>query len=98
MNHDDALARLKTAGPLLHSRGVLRAGVFGSVARGSAGPESDVDVLVELDPKHLPGWEYFGLGDELAAVMGCPVDVCTPNSLHRLMRDEVLREVVYAEI
>lgn len=92
----EALARLKTAKPLLDRYGVARVGVFGSVARGEAGPGSDVDILVEFDPARVPGWEFFGLGDELAEVMDCVVDVATPKSLPRLMRDAVLNEVVYA--
>ncbi len=70
--------------------------MFGSVARGEAGPDSDVDVLVEFDPQRVPGWEFFGLADELAALLHRPVDVVTAKSLKRLMRDRVLSEVVYA--
>ncbi|WP_454714107.1 nucleotidyltransferase family protein [Caulobacter segnis] len=96
MTLDEALTKLRAAKPLLDRYGVARVGVFGSTARGEAGPDSDVDVLVEFDPKRVPGWEFFTLGDELATIMHRPVDVVTPKSLHRLMRDEVLREVVYA--
>jgi predicted nucleotidyltransferase len=70
--------------------------VFGSTALGEAGLDSDVDLLVEFDPARVPGWEYFSRGDELALVMQRPVGVVTPKSLPRLMRDSVLREVVYA--
>ncbi|MDR7116504.1 nucleotidyltransferase family protein [Caulobacter sp. BE254] len=96
MTLDEALAKLRAAKPLLDRYGVRRVGVFGSTARGEAGPDSDVDVLVEFDPARVPGWEYFALGDELALVMQRAVDVVTPKSLPRLMRETVLREVVYA--
>ena len=55
-----------------------------------------MDVLVEFDPARVPGWEYFTLGDELALVMERPVDVVTPKALPRVMKDQVLSEVVYA--
>ncbi|MEW6392614.1 MAG: nucleotidyltransferase family protein [Pseudomonadota bacterium] len=95
MTLDEALTKLRAAKPLLDRYGVARVGVFGSTARGEAGPDSDVDVLVEFDPGRVPGWEYFTLGDELALVMERPVDVVTPKSLPRLMKDRVLSEVVY---
>jgi predicted nucleotidyltransferase len=92
----DALARLKDAKPLLDRYGVARVGVFGSVARGEAGPESDVDVLVEFKPASHPGLEFFHLQEEFEALFGCSVDLATPRTLHRLMRDTVMSEVVYA--
>lgn len=96
MTLDKALLILRSARPLLDRYGVERIGVFGSVARGEAGPDSDVDVLVEFDPARVPGWEFFGLAEELAAILKRPVDVVTPKSLKRLMRQAVLDEVVYA--
>lgn len=96
MTLEEALQTLRAAKPLLDRYGVARIGVFGSVARGEAGPDSDVDVLVEFDPTRVPGWEFFGLSDDLAAVLKRPVDVVTAKSLKRLMRDQVLNEVVYA--
>lgn len=96
MTLDQALETLRAAKPLLDRYGVARIGVFGSVARGEAGPDSDVDVLVEFKPDQRPGWEFFGLAEDLSAVLKRPVDVVTPKSLKRLMRDRVLGEVVYA--
>lgn len=96
MTLDEALQTLRAAKPLLDRYGVARIGVFGSVARGEAGPDSDVDVLVEFDPARVPGWEFFGLSEDLAEVLKRPVDVVTAKSLKRLMRDRVLNEVVYA--
>jgi uncharacterized protein len=96
MTLDEALETLRAARPLLDRYGVARIGVFGSVARGDAGPDSDVDLLVEFDPARVPGWEFFGLAEELGAVLKRPVDVVTAKSLKRLMRETVLGEVVYA--
>ena len=67
--------------------------VFGSVARHAAGPESDVDFLVDLEP----GRSLFDLGGlqmELEALLGCPVDVVTVRGLKARIRDRVLKEAV----
>ena len=96
MTLDDALQTLRAAKPLLDRYGVARIGVFGSVARGEAGPDSDVDVLVEFKPDQHPGFEFFDLREQLAGLFGTDVDLATSKSLHRLMRDRVLREVAYA--
>jgi predicted nucleotidyltransferase len=50
--------------------GIARLHVFGSVARGTAIPDSDIDVLFELKPGRRLGWEIEQLADELAAVLG----------------------------
>jgi len=76
-------------------------GLFGSALREDFGPESDVDVLVEFDPKHVPGLLGIArLARELAPLFGGhPVDLRTPRDLSRYFRDEVLRqaEVIYVE-
>jgi predicted nucleotidyltransferase len=67
--------------------------IFGSVARGEAGPESDVDVLVDLEP----GRSLFDLGGflmDLQDLLGRKVDVVTEKGLHWNIRDRVLKEAV----
>ena len=66
--------------------------VFGSVARGEAGPESDVDFLMDIAPGL--GWEFVDLIDDLRALLGRDVDVLTENSVHWFIRDRVLQEAV----
>lgn len=73
--------------------GARRVRVFGSVARGEAHAESDVDFLVELNP----GRSLFDLGGlqfELEALLGRPVDVVTERGLKARIRERVLREAV----
>ncbi len=73
--------------------GALNLRVFGSVARGEAGPESDVDFLVELEP----GRTLFDLGGllmDLQDLLGRSVDVVTVKGLHWYIRDRVLKEAV----
>ena len=66
--------------------------LFGSALRDDFGPESDVDVLVEFEPGHVPGLGFFGIQDELSALVGRPVDLNTPRCLSPLFRDQVLAE------
>jgi predicted nucleotidyltransferase len=71
----------------------LSVALFGSVARGNAGPQSDVDFLVELAPGTRP-FEILAIGAELEEMLGVSVDVGTPASLREGLRDEVLSEAV----
>jgi len=74
----------------------LRAGkirVFGSIARGEAGPDSDIDLLVELEP----GRSLLDLGGllmDLQDLLGHRVELVTEGSLHWYIRDRVLKEAV----
>lgn len=71
---------------------IRRLSLFGSVLRDDFGPDSDVDVLVEFEPGHTPGYEFFAMEDELAGIVGRKVDLQTPASLSRYFRDEVIAE------
>lgn len=73
--------------------GAFNVRVFGSVARGDAGPSSDVDILVEVRQQHssfFPG----GLVADLEELLGRRVDVVTDKGLNKFIRDQVLREAV----
>jgi predicted nucleotidyltransferase len=65
---------------------------FGSVLREDFTPESDVDVLVEFEPGHVPGLAFFAMQDELSKILGYKVDLNTKGFLSKYFRDEVLRE------
>lgn len=67
--------------------------VFGSVARGEAGPGSDIDFLVDVGPVHS-SWFPAGLLIELEELLGCKVHVVTEKALHERMRGRVLEEAV----
>ena len=66
--------------------------VFGSVLHGDARPDSDLDVLVEFEPGHVPGLAFFGMEQELSALLGRKVDLNTPQFLSPYFRDAVLEE------
>ena len=71
---------------------IRRLAVFGSVLRGESSPDSDVDVLVEFDPNHVPGLAFFAMQDELAELLGRRVDLNTAGFLSRYFREDVLAE------
>lgn len=64
--------------------------LFGSVLRDDFGPDSDVDVLVEFEPGHVPGWEFFAMEDEIGDLLGRTVNLHTAAGLSRWIRDDVL--------
>ncbi len=74
--------------------GVKSLALFGSVARDEASPTSDVDLLVEFDrPVGLFG--LFALQEFLENLLGCQVDLGTPDSLKPRIREHILSERVY---
>ena len=77
---------------------IRKLALFGSVLRDDFGPDSDVDVLVEFEPGHVPGLAFFDMEAELAHIIGRQVDLNTPQFLSRYFRDTVLEEaeVLYA--
>ena len=78
---------------LAHQHGVANVRVFGSMARGDAGPESDVDLLVEVGAEPSP-WFPGGLVADLEKLLGRRVQVITERGLDELFRDHVLEEAV----
>lgn len=78
---------------ILRSHGVVKAAVFGSVARGEEGAESDVDFLVELEAGRTL-LDLSGLRLDLIDRLDREVDVVTYRALHPKLRDQILREQV----
>lgn len=73
--------------------GIARIEVFGSTARGEAGPGSDVDLLYELQLGARLGWDIEVLSDELSELFGRPVDLVSRRGLHAMLRPRVLQDV-----
>ena len=73
--------------------GVRRIRLFGSVARGDAGPQSDVDFLVEVGSRHSP---FFpgGLVADLQELLGRKVDIVEPEGLYPLLKEQILKEAI----
>jgi predicted nucleotidyltransferase len=73
---------------------IRRLALFGSVLRRDFDSDSDVDVLVEFEPGHVPGLALIRMQDELSALLGGrEVDLVTPKFLHPRIRDRVLAEM-----
>ena len=78
---------------------IQRLALFGSVLRADFRPQSDVDVLVQFDPDHVPGlFRLAGMERELSGIFGRKADLRTLEDLSRYFRDEVRShaEVLYA--
>lgn len=97
MNGSEALETLRRSELTLRARGVRRAAVFGSVARGEGRPDSDIDIMVEIDPDaHLTVFEYVELKDYIAGLFDGPVDVVNRDGLKPYVRPAALADAIYA--
>lgn len=74
-----------------HGCGNVR--IFGSVARGEAGPDSDLDLLVDI-VGDTPQWFPGGLIAELEQLLGRHVDITTPEGLNPWLKERVMAEVL----
>jgi predicted nucleotidyltransferase len=75
----------------LREAGVKSLKLFGSVVRGEAGPNSDIDILVEFS-RPIGLLAFVGLKQRLAELLGRPVDLVTPEALKSPLRDGILNE------
>jgi uncharacterized protein len=71
---------------------IRKLAIFGSALRDDFGPDSDVDVLVEFEPGHVPGLAFFSIEQELSAILGRKVDLNTAGFLSPEIREVVLKE------
>ncbi len=69
---------------------IRRLSLFGSVLRDDFGADSDIDVLIEFEPGHVPGLAFFAMEAELSEILGRKVELSTPAFLSRYIRDSVL--------
>ncbi|HEU0082639.1 MAG TPA: nucleotidyltransferase domain-containing protein [Bradyrhizobium sp.] len=97
MRRDDVIAKLKEAESALRARGIRRAAVFGSVARGDDDADSDIDILVEFEPgAEGTIYEYIRLKEFVASLFDGPVDVVDREALKPHLRPPAARDTFYA--
>lgn len=94
MEIDDLLkAKREEILKIASQHGAKNLRVFGSVARGEAGPESDIDLLVEFELEHSL-FDRMALQEDLEQLLGRKVDVLTEPSIYWLLRRRILKEAV----
>ena len=95
MKQDIVLQTLKQKNAEMESKfGVKSLLLFGSVARDEATPASDVDLLVEFN-RPVGYFGLFALQDYLEKLLGCSVDLGTPDSLKPYIRERVMEELIH---
>jgi predicted nucleotidyltransferase len=88
---DGQVVDLSQVAEICERYGIVELSVFGSVAQGNAGPDSDIDLLYVLSPGARLGFCIDDLEDELAELFDRHVDLVARKAVHRLLRDEVDR-------
>jgi uncharacterized protein len=97
MNRQEILDRLRENERALRERGVIHAAVFGSRARGDDRPDSDIDILVEIEPQANIGlFEYVGIKHYLEDLFPTRVDVSNRSYLKPLVRPHAERDAIDA--
>jgi predicted nucleotidyltransferase len=97
MNSQDVIAVLVEHREALRARGVRHAALFGSIARGEGRPDSDLDIMIELDPEAKIGvFKYVGIQRYISALFSNRVDVVDRNSLRPHVRPSAENDAIYA--
>ena len=97
MNRQDIIDRLRQNERALRARGVVHAALFGSRARVDNGPDSDIDIMIDIEPEaHVSVYDYVGLKDYIASLFEGPVDVVNREGLKSYVRPAATADAVYA--
>jgi uncharacterized protein len=97
MKAEDIVATLKRNEMALRALGVAHAALFGSRATGDARPESDIDIMIEIEPDAPVGvFEYVAIAQYIADLFPEPVDVANRSQLKPLVRPNAERSAIHA--
>ncbi|MGI8526514.1 MAG: nucleotidyltransferase family protein [Pseudolabrys sp.] len=97
MDSREAIETLQRSEQALRARGVQRAALFGSVARGDNQPGSDIDIMIEINPEaHITVFDYVDLKEYIAELFDGPVDVVNHESLKPYIRPVATADAIYA--
>ncbi|MGO9264206.1 MAG: nucleotidyltransferase family protein [Candidatus Binataceae bacterium] len=89
MDRAAVIARLKEHEAELKRLGVEHLYLFGSTARGEAGPDSDVDLFFDYEKGKLGLFQLMDVKERAASILGSKVDILTRDSLHKVLRDRI---------
>ena len=72
---------------------IIKLALFGSVLTDNFSDKSDIDILVEFDPQHIPGlFSFVRMKEEISEKLGRKIDLRTPEDINKLFRNEVLQQ------
>ena len=95
MKRDEVLEIIATHREKLQEMGVKSLNLFGSVARDEAGPDSDVDFLVEFSID-ASLFDLFRVQHYLEDILGCSIDLGTEDALREHLREPILKDIIHA--
>lgn len=97
MNRDQIIATLRSHEDELHRLGVVQLSLFGSVARGEDGPESDIDIAATFDPAaRLSLFDIAGIEARLSEILNRSVDLLQEPPRKPYLRREIERDRIRA--
>jgi predicted nucleotidyltransferase len=97
MKIDNAIATLRRYEAALRARGIRHAAVFGSVSRSENRPDSDLDIMIDIDPeRRMTVFDYVGLKEYVASLFDGPVDVVSREALKPHVRPAVTADAIDA--
>ena len=94
MDRDDVIEALRAHEADLHQAGAARLYLFGSVSRGKARPDSDVDLFFDTDNPRFSLIELVNVQDRVSDILGTEADVMTRASLHPMLRPRIEAEAL----
>jgi predicted nucleotidyltransferase len=97
VDRDGIIARLRASEAELRARGVAHAALFGSRARGDNRPDSDIDIMIDIEPGAVDDmYAYAGLKLYIAGLFDGPVDVVDREGLKPYVRPAATADAFYA--
>ena len=97
MDVEETVSLLRSSADLRREFSVRSFHVFGSIVRGQLRPTSDIDIVVEFETDARIGlFEFARLQRRLSELLGRPVDLVTPDALHKSLRQRILSEAIPA--